>query len=58
MVTNHIWIANSSKNGNWSKIEQRVLIPKIIHKSVKVIHSLLGNEEDDENDEKESSTRL
>ena len=40
------------KNGNWSKIEQRVLIPKIIHKSVKVIHSLLGNEEDDENAQK------
>jgi hypothetical protein len=39
------------KNGNWSKIEQRVLIPKIIHKSVKVIHSLLGEEvdEDEEN---------
>ena len=39
------------KNGNWSKIEQRVLIPKIIHKSVKVIYSLLGEEvdEDEEN---------
>ena len=41
------------KNGNWSKIEQRVLIPNIIHKSVKVIHSLLGDEEEeDENGEK------
>ena len=34
------------KNGNWNKIEQRVLIPKIIHRSVKVIHSLLGEEEE------------
>ena len=42
------------KNGNWSKIEQRVLIPKIIHKSVKVIHSLLG-EEVDEDEESSSS---
>ena len=42
------------KNGNWSKIEQRVLIPKIIHKSVKVIHSLLG-EEVDEDEESNSS---
>lgn len=42
------------KNGNWSKIEQRVLIPKIIHKSVKVIHSLLG-EEVDEDGESSSS---
>tara|TARA_B110000858_G_scaffold8505_1_gene9084 strand:- start:11500 stop:12333 length:834 start_codon:yes stop_codon:yes gene_type:complete len=42
------------KNGNWSKIEQRVLIPKIIHKSVKVIHSLLG-EEVDEHEESSSS---
>lgn len=42
------------KNGNWSKIEQRVLIPKIIHKSVKVIHSLLG-EEFDEDEESSSS---
>ena len=38
------------KNGNWSKIEQRVLIPKIIHKSVKVIHSLLGEEVEAETD--------
>jgi len=38
------------KNGNWSKIEQRVLIPKIIHKSVKVIHSLLGEEVEEETD--------
>ena len=43
------------KNGNWSKIEQRVLIPKIIHKSVKVIHSLLG-EEVDEDEESSSSS--
>lgn len=34
------------KNGNWSKIEQRVLIPNIIHKSVKVIHSLIEDNDD------------
>lgn len=33
------------KNGNWSKIEQRVLIPNIIHKSAQVIHSLIDDEE-------------
>ena len=38
------------KNGNWNKIEQRVLIPNIIHKSVKVIHSLI--EDDEENADK------
>jgi hypothetical protein len=36
-------------NGNWNKIEQRVLIPNIINKSVKTIHSLVG-----ENDELQS----
>ena len=34
------------KNGNWNKIEQRVLIPNIIHRSVKIIHSLLDENED------------
>lgn len=34
------------RDGNWNKIEQRVLIPNIIHKSVKVIHSLLGENDD------------
>lgn len=34
------------KNGIWNKIEQRVLIPNIIHKSVKTIHSLVGEKED------------
>jgi len=33
------------KNGNWNKIEQRVLIPSLIHKSVKTIHSLINNVE-------------
>lgn len=47
------------KNGNWSKIEQRVLIPKIILKSVKVIHSLLGAEdaEDTENTDEEEEMK-
>lgn len=40
------------KNGNWKKIEQRVLIPNIIHKSVNVIHSLLENETDDQETKK------
>ena len=40
------------KNGNWSKIEQRVLIPNLIHKSVKVIHSLIGDEDEDANADK------
>jgi len=43
------------KNGNWSKIEQRVLIPKIIHKSVKVIHSLLEDNEEEDIEENEIS---
>jgi len=34
------------KNGNWSKIEQRILIPNLIHKSVKVIHSLIDDEDE------------
>ncbi len=33
------------KNGNWNKIEQRVLIPNIINKSVKTIHSLVGEKD-------------
>jgi hypothetical protein len=31
------------KNGNWNKVEQRILIPNIINKSVKIIHSLIGD---------------
>ena len=34
------------KNGNWNKIEQKVLIPNIIHRSVKTIHSLVGENEE------------
>ena len=34
------------KNGNWNKIEQKVLIPNIIHRSVKTIHSLVGDNEE------------
>ena len=29
-----------------SKIEQRVLIPNLIHKSVKVIHSLIDDDKE------------
>jgi hypothetical protein len=38
------------KNGNWNKIEQRVLIPSIIHRSAKVIHSLINDNSDDSDD--------
>jgi len=36
------------KNGNWNKVEQRVLIPRLINRSVKTIHSLIN--ESEEND--------
>jgi hypothetical protein len=38
-------------NGNWNKIEQRVLIPNIISKSVKTIHSLVGDNDELRSDE-------
>ena len=32
------------KNGNWNKVEQQVLIPRLINNSVKIIHSLIEDE--------------
>ena len=42
------------KNGNWNKVEQRVLIPNIIHKSVNVIHSLMSSIEEEEPEDQEN----
>jgi hypothetical protein len=39
------------KNGNWNKVEQQVLIPRLINKSVKTIHKLIENKDDDNNGE-------
>jgi len=36
------------KNGNWKKIEQNILIPRIINKSISTIHNMISNVEDDE----------
>jgi hypothetical protein len=39
------------KNGIWNKVEQRVMIPRIISKSVKVINEIMSSQ--DEEEEKE-----
>jgi hypothetical protein len=36
------------KNGNWNKVEQRLLIPNIVQKSMKIINKMIMDENSDE----------
>jgi hypothetical protein len=40
------------KNGNWNKVEQKLLIPNIVHKSVSIINKMIDENSDEWNEYK------